>query len=166
MVVLPAFALYERGSMKLPDLLPGRAAPAGAAPTALADAPRLVPASLNGPLTFLGASVYTDQNDLDAETWWQVTQVPITRPFSIMAHLLTAQGESLGVADGLGISPLTLQVGDIVVQRHRFARSSGQDLWLRTGAYWLDTSERWQVANTPGSDALFVPLEKRRSNAR
>jgi len=165
--LLPAFALYEPESMKLSNLLLGRAASAGTLPSELANAGDLpAPISLNGPLAFLGAATLASTDDLEVETWWQVTQAPITRSFSIMAHLLTAQGEPLSVADGLGLSPLTLQVGDILVQRHRFAISSGQDLWLRTGAYWLDTSERWQVVNTPGSDALFVPLEKGRLSAR
>jgi hypothetical protein len=103
--------------------------------------------------------MYPGKDELELETWWQVTQTPITRPLSIMAHLLTEQGQSLGVADGLGISPLTLATGDIVVQRHRFAKPPEGNLWLRTGAYWLDTTARWAVTDSPGSDALFVPLK-------
>jgi hypothetical protein len=31
-------------------------------------------------------------------------------------------------------------------------------LWLLTGAYWLDTMERWEVSGNRGADGLFVPL--------
>jgi len=80
----------------------------------------------------------------------------------IMAHLLTEQGQSFGVAGGLGISPLTLATGDIVMQRHRFVKPPEGKMWLRTGAYWLGTTTRWTVIGSPGSDALFVPLAKGR----
>jgi len=53
-----------------------------------------------------------------------------------------------------------LQVGDVVVQRHRFPSvPARQAVWLRTGAYWSDSMQRWPVAETPGADALFVRLE-------
>ena len=158
--LLPAFVLYEREEGPRPLLLHGQAAPAGAAPASLANVqPLTTPVSLDGPFAFLGVAVYPGKDELELETWWQVTQTPITRPLSIMAHLLTEQGQSLGVADGLGISPLTLATGDIVVQRHRFAKPPEGNLWLRTGAYWLDTTARWAVTESPGSDALFVPLK-------
>jgi hypothetical protein len=84
-----------------------------------------------------------------------VTASPITRPFSIIAHLLSADGEVLGIADGLGISPLALTSGDVLVQRHRLARPQGKaGLWLRTGAYWLDTLERWPPAD--GDDSFII----------
>ena len=158
--LLPAFALYERSGEPTPRLIMGRAAPASTPPAAVANTDALAaPVALDGPLAFLGASAFPAQDNLEVETWWQVTQSPITRPLSIMAHLLTEQGESLGVADGLGISPLTLATGDIVVQRHRFAKPPEGKMWLRTGAYWLDTTVRWAVTGSRESDALFVPLK-------
>ena len=94
------------------------------------------------------------------ETWWMVTGDPIIRPFSIMAHLVSSNGETMGEADGLGVSPLTVAAGDVVVQRHRFPRPpDGAAVWLLTGAYWLDTMERWPVAGVPGTDALLIRLE-------
>lgn len=35
-------------------------------------------------------------------------------------------------------------------------------LWLRTGAYWLDTMERWSVAyaGVSGADAIFALLDE------
>jgi hypothetical protein len=82
------------------------------------------------------------------------------RPFSIMAHLLDAEGTVAGVADGLGAFPPVLAAGDVVVQRHRFpkpAESAG--LYLRTGAYWVDTMERWAVQGVTGDNVLIVGLE-------
>jgi hypothetical protein len=102
-----------------------------------------------------------DRDGLEVETWWQVTDGPITRPFSVMAHLLGPDGVVLGTADGLGVSPLVLAPGDVVVQRHRFSRSeAGGALWLRTGVYWLDTMARWPVVGVPGDTALYVALEE------
>jgi hypothetical protein len=159
----PAFAVYgQEQSPVFPAPSRLLALPAAALPittTALLTTP--VP--LAGPLTFLGAVAYPGGETLEVETWWQVSGGPITRPLSIMAHLLTPQGESLGVADGLGISPLELAAGDVVVQRHRFsAPPRGTELWLRTGVYWLDTMERWAVPAEPGADALFVSLAAER----
>jgi hypothetical protein len=116
------------------------------------------PVALSGPLAFLGAGVYRDGPGLDVETWWQVAEGPISRPFSIMGHLLTPGGEVLGVSDGLAVSPVELFPGDVLVQRHRFDGVTGEEFLLRTGAYWLDTMERWSVANVPGADVLWVSL--------
>jgi hypothetical protein len=119
------------------------------------------PVPLEGPLTFLGVAVYPEGDGLEVETWWQVTEGPISRPLSIMAHLLRGDGEVLGVADGLGVSPLILTARDVAVQRHRFPVPLEEtEVWLRTGAYWLDTMERWALKDVVGVDALFVPLKE------
>ncbi len=118
------------------------------------------PVRLDGPLAFLGATAYTDDDGLDVETWWQVTEGPVTRPLSIMGHLLSATGEVLGQNDGLGVSPVIWQPGDVIVQRHRFSLPpAGESLRLRTGVYWLDTMERWAVTEASKIDALYVNLE-------
>lgn len=158
--LLPAFALYEREGSRAnaPQFAWLQAAPAETPPATLATgSPLTAPVSMAGPLVFLGAARYEEKDGLDIETWWQATQT-ISRPLSIMAHLLTEQGEPLGVADGFGVSPLTLRAGDIVAQRHRFSTlpAGARETWLRTGIYWLDTLERWNILNAPGSDALFV----------
>jgi hypothetical protein len=157
--LLPAFALYEwQGGPPLPSSSQQvRAAPAGVPLPDLASRPLITaPVPFAGPLTFLGAAGYRDGAAFEVETWWRVTAGPTTRPFSIMAHLLTEDGVALGVADGLGISPSWLAVGDVIVQRHRFPALPEQgEIWLRTGAYWLDTMERWPLQGTPENDALF-----------
>jgi 4-amino-4-deoxy-L-arabinose transferase-like glycosyltransferase len=154
----PAFALYEQEEApELPPYQSATARPAeggwGAAGVSVA-----APVPLAGPLSFLGVGVFRDESGLNVETWWRVTAGPITRPFSIMAHLLSADGEVLGVADGLAVSPVEILSGDILVQRHRFHEAGNQALLLRTGAYWLDTMERWPVDGIAGADALWVHL--------
>jgi hypothetical protein len=157
----PAFALYEweGGGAPVPALLQAGVAPADASLATLAeDAWRAAPLPLDGPLTFLGAAAYAQAETVDVETWWQVVESPIDRPLSIMAHLLAEDGTVLGVADGLGVMASTLEVGDVLVQRHSFPRpSEGVRVYLRTGAYWLDTMDLWPVAEG-GGNALFVPL--------
>jgi 4-amino-4-deoxy-L-arabinose transferase-like glycosyltransferase len=160
---LPAFALYEWEGSSLPTLptLEVGVAPADMPPTALAsDAFHTAPLPLSGPITFLGAATCSQEETLEVETWWQVTEGPITRPCSITAHLLAEDGAVLSVADGLGVSPLALASSDVVVQRHRFLMPpKGTKAWLQTGAYWLDTGERWPVSGMPEDNALFVLLE-------
>jgi hypothetical protein len=108
----------------------------------------------------LGAAPYLNDGTFEVETWWRVKDRSVAQPFSIMAHLLTEQGETLGVADGLGVFPLELRAGDTFVQRHRFPiPKQGENVWLRTGAYWLNTMERWNVSGRESADALFVPLD-------
>lgn len=118
---------------------------------------------LDGPLTFLGARARSATGGLEVETWWQVTDGPITRPLSIMGHLLTGAGEVIGQDDGLGVSPVLWQPGDIIVQRHRFPLPpAGEELWLRTGVYWLDTMEQWpvEIDNKPAGDRIPLPVVK------
>jgi hypothetical protein len=123
-------------------------------------APLELPIALTGPLAFLGTAAYQEKEGLEVETWWQVTDAPIPRPFSLMGHLQSAQGETVKVVDGLGISPIALAKGDVIVQRHRFtAQFRGAPISLLTGAYWLDTMERWTVAYPSYGDALLVHLD-------
>ena len=94
------------------------------------------------------------------ETWWQVTDSPIERPFSIMGHLVSADGQTVEAVNGLGVSPAALTVGDVIVQRHGFSQpSTTTGLSFLTGAYWSDTLERWDVENVPNTDSLLVRLE-------
>jgi len=154
----PAFVLYEQEKPPaVPDSPMVIAGRAEAIPNS--DGVQVaVPVALSGPLAFLGAGVYRDGLGLDVETWWQVAEGPIARPFSIMGHLLTPGGEVLGVSDGLAVLPVELLPGDILVQRHRFEGVTGEEFLLRTGAYWLDTMERWPVAGEPGADAIFIRI--------
>jgi len=157
---LPPFALYETlSAISWPGAAGAFPAAAATQPLALAEDLSIdEPISLDGPLDFLGSRVFAAEDALEAETWWQVKGDPGERPFSVMAHLLTAGGETLAVADGFSVNLETVRAGDLVVQRHRFpVQTQGDALWLRTGGYWLDTMDLWPVSDYEG-DALFVPL--------
>ncbi|MGC9399128.1 MAG: phospholipid carrier-dependent glycosyltransferase [Anaerolineae bacterium] len=158
---LPAFALYRMTTVPgSPTQQRVWAAPAGTPPGALKGvSSQRAPVALDGPLTFLGVYLSESSEALEVETWWRVEEGAVGRPLSIMAHLLDVDGQTLGVADGLGVPPEQWRTGDVVVQRHRFPVQDEPPLILRTGAYWLDDGQRWPVQNVAGADALFVPLQ-------
>ncbi len=159
---LPAFVLYEMDSPPStpPHPQAGNIARAEMPPSVVRDSrPLKDSVSLANTLFFLGISIYPDDDHWETETWWQAKDGPINREFSIMAHLVTADGNAVSVADGLGVSPLVLRFGDIIVQRHRFPKPhEGTDYWLRTGAYWLDTMERWRIDGAADADTLLIAL--------
>jgi hypothetical protein len=115
---------------------------------AMADGvPISIPISLEGPLAFFGYELTLEEQGVTLLTHWQVTDMP-DRPFSLMGHLVGADGVPVAVADGLGVSWDQFQPGDVLVQRHILpVPQSGPDspYWLQTGAYWLDTMTRWPV---------------------
>lgn len=158
----PAFVLYEADLPPMPPAYPqtGKLGPAALSPAEV-EPLGLWPqaAVLNETLVFLGTTLTLDGDDWEVASWWRVRGEGVKRPFSIMAHLVTRDGQLIAIADGLGVSPLALRSGDVVVQRHRFSQPpAGQSYWLKTGAYWLDTLEQWPVDGTPNADALFIPL--------
>ena len=136
---LPAFALFEQ---------PGQFVSVGG----------VNQVALDGPLAFLGAVAIRSGDGIDVETRWQVLDGPVERPFSLIGHLLDEQGAAMAMADGLGLSPLALQTGDVLVQRHRFPQTSGDSVQFETGAYWLDDLSRWPVTGTPGAAGIVLTL--------
>ena len=158
----PAFALFawDGRTTPRPSVVAHYSAPASVPPRDLAEAPPISESSvMTGPLTFLGASAYLTDDAADVRTWWQVTDGPLERPLSIMAHLVTADGEAVAQDDGLGFPPSQWRAGDIIVQRHQFAAQKAGTC-LRTGVYWLDNGERWRLQDAPAYDAIFVPLQR------
>jgi hypothetical protein len=145
---LPAFALFEQRAE-------------GSRYAAASTRPGEGHASvlMEGPLAFLDAVVYVEGQGIEVETWWQVAAGPIDRAFSIMGHGLDGTGKTVALSDGLGVSPLALQTGDVIVQRHRFPDAGGIDQF-RTGAYWFDTLERWPLAEDPATDTLTFSLDQ------
>ncbi len=167
----PAFVLFERasGPLSLLETTTVHVAPADAPPAALPTGPdvdgigrnEVAGAYPGEPLVLLGVVTIEGEQEWEIETWWQVVEGPVERPFSLMAHLITDEGTVLAIADGLGISPLVITAGDVLVQRHRFpVPPAGASIWLRTGGYWLDTGELWATEATPEANALFVPLRR------
>jgi len=122
--------------------------------------------NIDGPLRFLGHDVDQDAVGPGGETvlrtFWRVLQVP-ERPLSLMAHLIGAQGVPVAVGDGLGVPIEQWHPGDIIVQVHRL--SVPQDTppgryRLQTGAYWLDTLERWPAHLQDGSSSDRLLLDE------
>jgi hypothetical protein len=109
--------------------------------------PVSAPILFEGPLAFLGYEVSLEEQGVNLLTHWQAIGTP-DRAFSLIGHLVGADGVPVAVADGLGVSWDQFQPGDVLVQRHiLLAPQSVPDssYWLQTGAYWLDTMERWPV---------------------
>jgi 4-amino-4-deoxy-L-arabinose transferase-like glycosyltransferase len=103
------------------------------------------PVVMAGPLAFLGYETKVLTDSVELCTYWRVDQLP-SRPLSLMAHLLTADGKTVATGDGLGAPTEVWQPGDIIVQRHHLDMPQGSvfdSYYLQTGAYWLDTMERW-----------------------
>ncbi len=130
-----------------------------------AGTPLTPPVHLDGPLTFLGYETLSENDQITLLTWWQVEELdePLARPFSLMGHLLDTHGRPVAVGDGLGVALDQLHAGDILVQRHDLTpppdAPPGQH-WLQTGAYWLDTLERWpiRIAGAAAGDRLLLAL--------
>ncbi|HQE91548.1 MAG TPA: glycosyltransferase family 39 protein [Anaerolineae bacterium] len=158
----PAFAIYAPAADPAIPSSTAWIARAETAPAELSTKPTTpAPIALEGALTFVGAAAYPQEEGLDVETWWRVTDTAPSRPFSIMGHLLDETGEVKGIADGLGVSPQTWQPGDLIIQRHVFllpAEDRHVDHVLRTGVYELDDGTRWTVASDPEADALFIAV--------
>ena len=158
----PPHSIYEWQPQNPPLLTdqPYYAAPAVTVPAQLtAQLPLTATLALDGPLEFVG---YELRNSAPPEliTYWNVTAVP-DAPFSLMAHLVTAEGQTLEVADGLGVKWHQLRPGDLFTQRHLFTtelEQSADAYYLRTGAYSLEDKQRWPSSIDPAADALFIPL--------
>lgn len=118
---------------------------------------------IDGPLDFLGYTLYADDvspgDTLVLETHWRIRAVP-GRLLSLMAHLLGPDGAGVAVGDSLGFPIEQWQPGDVFVQRHSLlipADAPSGPYTLRTGAYWLDTLERWSVITMDGeTDTLTI----------
>ena len=149
---IPPLTVFEWGPQETTDSR--LAGPLWAAPVEWSPAqamsngtPVTTPLPFDGPLTFEGYEVSQDEQTTTLVTYWRVKQKP-ERPFSLMAHLVDAEGHPVAVADGLGVPWEQLQPGDLVMQRH--VLSAAEDVpagsyWPQTGAYWLDTMTRFPI---------------------
>jgi len=72
-----------------------------------------------------------------------------------------ADGIPVAVGDGLGVPIEQWQAEDIIIQRHILSPAPDAPpgpYWLQTGAYWLDTLERWAIEGPlPGDRLLLMP---------
>ncbi len=122
--------------------------------------------TLDGPLAFLGYQVDATGAHhgevIELWTFWEVNEIP-ARPLSLMAHLIGPDGVPIAVGDGLGMPVDQWQVGDVIVQRHRLQvpkDTPAGEYHLQTGAYWLDTMERWPVRLADGTTGNRILLDK------
>jgi hypothetical protein len=79
-----------------------------------------------------------------------------------MLHLVGVDSVPMAVGDGLGVPIDQWRAGDVLVQRHRLLIPEGAlpgNYQLQTGAYWLDTMERWTGTRGTGDEALFLRIE-------
>jgi hypothetical protein len=142
----PAFDLYEQPVAPLPAGCDG------------------TPLPLGGPLEFLGQISPRDPaqmgDTVEITTCWRVTALP-GRPLSLMLHVVGPGGAPLLVGDGLGVPTENWRVGDVILQRHRLTLPVGASVGayqVYTGAYWLDTLERWPVVveSEPAGDRITL----------
>jgi hypothetical protein len=165
----PPLTVFEWESQTVP--LPSGEGPLWASPVewppvqAKADGvPVAAPIEMDGPLNFLGYEVTQDDRSVALITYWQVTAGP-DRPFSLMCHLVGPDSIPVAMGDGLGTPWDQLRPGDLVAQRHTLPVSPelpGGSYWLQTGAYWLDSMERWDVFaedKVAGDRILLAALE-------
>jgi len=123
---------------------------------------RPLSAALDGPLDFLDYSLVWREDGVELRTFWRVKEIP-ARPLSLMGHLLRADGTPVAVADGMGFPVDQWRPGDLIIQRHRLplpADALPGEYTLATGAYWLDTMERWGIMmdGEPVGDQILLPL--------
>jgi len=111
--------------------------------------PQTMAMKMDGPLDLLGYALSPATahpgDVVTLQTWWRVKRIP-DRPLSLMAHLTDVGGEIIAVGDGLGFPAEQWAGGDIFVQRHRLTvpeDARPDEYSIYTGAYWLDTMERW-----------------------
>lgn len=94
-------------------------------------------------LTFLGYDILPQESDLQLFTYWRVA-APLPPDLALFAHLLDPEGNLMTQHDGLDAIPETLQVGDLIVQRHLLplATPLPESYELRVGAYLRDSGLR------------------------
>jgi hypothetical protein len=153
---------YEQRADRLSPAFSIFAQPAGSLPARCAAESR----TFEGPLTLLGYRLSSQEAQprqaVEVETCWRVAAVP-QRPLSLMLHLIGPQDAPVVVGDGLGVPTEVWRVDDVIIQRHRLTLPTDApdgEYRLYTGAYWLDTLERWSVLDVrglPAGDHVSLP---------
>jgi hypothetical protein len=129
--------------------------------------PRGSGARIHGPLTFLGYGLDEGKaragEVVELRTYWRVEKLA-EGPLSIMAHLVGPDGVPVAVGDGLGVPLHAWVKGAVIVQRHPLAMPEGTPpgaYRLQTGAYWLDTMDRWAWEGAEDDHLRLPPIEVR-----
>jgi len=120
------------------------------------------PVNFGGVLTFLGYRLEVGQvaagEAIHVDTVWQVTGAS-PGLVSILAHLTAPDGHLVSVGDGLGVTPESWAVGDVIVQTHtiQVPEDAAPGLYtLQTGLYALPEGRRFPVrgGGAAGADRL------------
>ncbi|MER3513178.1 MAG: hypothetical protein C4310_01170, partial [Chloroflexota bacterium] len=95
---------------------------------------------------------------IHVDTVWQVTGAS-PGLVSILAHLAAPDGHLVGVGDGLGVTPESWAIGDVIVQTHtiQVPEDAAPGLYtLLTGLYTLPEGRRFPVrgGGAAGADRL------------
>lgn len=121
--------------------------------TLTADSGVTPPLKTEGPLTFLGIQFdpgpYRPGDTIGLTTYWRITAAPEPRNLSVMGQLLTEDGALVSNTDGLGVPLNQWHKGDRIAQHHAITipdETPPGTYHLQSGAYWLDTLERWSIA--------------------
>ena len=94
-------------------------------------------------LTFLGHDLLLQESELELFTFWRV-DAPLPSDLALFVHLLDAEGNMISQHDGLDAIVSTLQVHDVIVQRHLLPLTNPlpEDYQLRVGAYLRENGIR------------------------
>lgn len=109
------------------------------------------PPVLDGAVTFLGYEILpvTLDRPLQIFSYWQV-EAALPDDLTAFVHLLLADGSIFTQHDGLDAVPLTLQPGDLFVQRHLLPlpeTEPGQSFTLQLGLYTRGNGRRLSDGN-------------------
>jgi hypothetical protein len=98
------------------------------------------------------------EDELLLYTWWQV-RGRLPADLTAFVHVVDADGTIVAQADGLDSATATVQVGDVIVQRHRIALPEGLSPGIYewyVGVYEAGNGRRWQHAGDP-NDRWLLP---------
>ena len=116
------------------------------------------PLVLDGAVTFLGYEIIpvTPQRPLRLFSYWRV-ETALPDDLTAFVHLLAADGSVIAQHDGLDAIPLTLQPGDLFVQRHILSLpelGAGQFFTLQLGMYTRGNGRR--LVNGNGRETIVL----------
>lgn len=116
------------------------------------------PFVLAGAVTFLGYEMFpvTTERPLQLFSYWRV-ETALPDDLKTFTHLLSADGSIFAQYDGLDAVPLTLQPGDLFVQRHILPPpeiTAGHSFTLQLGLYTRGNGRRLVDGN--GRDAIIL----------
>lgn len=117
--------------------------------------PASEPITFGGALDFLGARL---TGPAEITTAWRVAGPAPELALSIFSHRLSPAGDFIEAADGLGVPVAAWQMGDILLQRHRFSSALASSEMIAIGVYNWQTGRR--LPSSGGDDQIILPLSR------